>query len=114
MYQLKEYPVRIAEAEKQIQKLETSRNQFKEVLLYMDADIEAAIAFDKELKNEQQRRTKRLSLRQSPDYLQAKLSLSRSGEEYTDSVIQLNLLKNQFSVAKLEARLTIANLEAVA
>ncbi len=72
------------------------------------------IAFNKELKNEQQRKTKRLELKQEPDYLQVKAALIEATEKRDKTVIQLNLLRNQFSVAKLEARQAIANLESVA
>ena len=72
------------------------------------------IASNKELKNEQQRKTKRLELKQEPDYLQVKAALTEATEKRDREVIQLNLLRNQFSVAKLEARQAIANLESVA
>ena len=80
----------------------------------MDGEIELKIAFNKELKNEQQRKTKRLELKQEPDYLQVKAALTEATEKRDREVIQLNLLRNQFSVAKLEARQAIANLESVA
>ena len=60
------------------------------------------------------RKTKRLELKQEPDYLQVKAALIEATEKRDKAVIQLNLLRNQFSVAKLEARQAIANLESVA
>ncbi len=114
MYHLKEYPSKIAEVEILILSLDREVNIYKEQLSFMDADIEAAIASDKELKNEQQRKTKRLELRQEPDYLQVKAALTEATEKRDFELIQLNLLRNQFSVAKLETRQAIANLEIVA
>lgn len=114
MYHLKEYPSKIAEVEILILNLDRQVNIYKEQLSFMDADIENAIASNKELKNEQQRKTKRLELKQEPDYLQAKAALTEAVEKRDKEVIQLNLLRNQFSVAKLEERKAIANLEAVA
>lgn len=53
MYHLKEYPNKIAKAETLILNLDRTVSIYKEQLSFMDADIEAAIASDKELKNEQ-------------------------------------------------------------
>ncbi|MGK7949598.1 MAG: hypothetical protein AB4368_12585 [Xenococcaceae cyanobacterium] len=114
MYHLKEYPSKIAEVEILILNLDRQVNIYKEQLSFMDADIENAIASNKELKNEQQRKTKRLELKQEPDYLQAKAALAEAVEKRAQEVIQLNLLRNQFSVAKLEERKAIASFEAVA
>jgi hypothetical protein len=122
MYHLKEYPSKIAEVETKILNLaqrscafgDREVNIYKEQLSFMDADIEAEIASNKELKNEQQRKTKRLELKQEPDYLQVKAALTEATEKRDFELIQLNLLRNQFSVAKLETRQAIANLEAVA
>jgi hypothetical protein len=122
MYHLKEYPNMIAEVETKILNLDREVNIYKEQLSFMDADIEAALSFaapsanasDKELKNEQQRKTRRLELKQEPDYLQVKAALIEATEKRDKEAIQLNLLRNQFSVAKLEIRQKIAQLEAAA
>lgn len=114
MYHLKEYPSKIAEVETKILNLDREVNIYKEQLSFIDADIEAAIASDKELKNEQHRKTRRLALKQEPDYLQVKAALIEATEKRDKEVIQLNLLRNQFSVVKLEIRQKIAQLEAAA
>lgn len=114
MYHLNQFPLKISEAETKILNLDCEVNIHKEQLSFMDADIEAAIASDKELKNEQQRKTKRLELKQQPDYLQTKSALTKATEKRDKALIELNLLRNQFSVAKLEVRQAIASLEAVA
>ena len=114
MNNLNQFPLKIAEAETQILGLDRQVSIYKEQLSFMDGEIETAIALNKELKNEQQRKTKRLELKQEPDYLQAKAALTEATEKRDREVIQLNLLRNQFSVAKLEARQAIANFEAVA
>ncbi len=111
---LNQFPLKIAEAETKVLNLDRQVTIYKEQLSFMDGEIETAIALNKELKNEQQRKTKRLELKQEPDYLQAKASLTEATEKRDREVIQLNLLRNQFSVAKLEARQAIANLESVA
>ncbi|MGK7895079.1 MAG: hypothetical protein AB4372_16025 [Xenococcus sp. (in: cyanobacteria)] len=111
---LNQFPNKIAEAETKILGLAHQVTIHKENLSFMDGEIELAIAFNKELKNEQQRKTKRLELKQEPDYLQAKASLTEATEKRDKAQIELNLIRNQFSVAKLEMRQKIANLEAVA
>ena len=114
MYHLNQFPLKIAEVETKILNLDREVNIYKEQLSFMDADIENAISSNKELKNEQQRKTKRLELKQQPDYLQVKAALTEATEKRDKELIQVNLLKNQFSVAKLEERKAIANLESVA
>ncbi len=114
MNNLNQFPLKIAKAETKILNLDRQVTIYKEQLSFMDGEIETAIASNKDLKNEQQRKTKRLELKQEPDYLQAKASLTEATEKRDKAQIELNLLRNQFSVAKLEARQEIANLEAVA
>ena len=91
-----------------------NRDQAKPGTAWSAGGWRCAIALNKELKNEQLRKTKRLELKQEPDYLQVKAALTEATEKRDKEVIQLNLLRNQFSVAKLEARQAIANLESVA
>ena len=114
MYHLNQYPVEISKVETQILELNRQVSIYKECLFFMDAEIEIAIASNREPKNDQQRKADRIRLKQTPDYLQAKSSLTERDEEHSKAVIRLNLLKNQFSVAKLEMREAIAKLEAVA
>lgn len=114
MTTLKQFPNKIAKAETKVLNLDREIKIHKENLSFMDGEIELAIANNKELKNEQQRKTRRLELRQEPDYLQAKAALTEANENRDKAQIDLNLIRNQFSVAKLETRVAIANLEAVA
>ncbi len=114
MNNLNQFPLKIAKAETKVLNLDREIAIHKENLSFMDGEIETAIASNKDLKNEQQRKTKRLELRQEPDYLQAKASLTEATEKRDKAQIELNLLRNQFSVAKLETRQAIASLEAVA
>lgn len=111
---LPEYPQAIARAaEKHLQASQEVEIQ-SELLDFLTGEIEAAIADNPNLKNEQQRKAKRLALTQEPDYLAAKIALKQALFKRERLQIRLNLLRNQFAVAKLEARLQIAQLEAVA
>ena len=111
---LNEYPQAIALLEEKILVVTREVEIQTELLSFMDGEIETAIAFDSQLKNEQHRKAKRLEIQQQPDYLAAKSSLKAAKEQQVRLAIKLNLLRNQFSVARLEARLQIASLEAVA
>ncbi len=112
--QLKQYPKAIASVEEKLLKLNQEIAIQNQLISFLDADLEQEIASNKELKNEQQRKTKRLELRQEPDYLQFLAALAEATEKRDRAIIQLNLLRNQFSVAKLEMRQAIAQMEAVA
>ena len=109
--QLKEYPQAIAKAETKLMKLNQEIEIQSQLLSYLDAEIEKSIALDKDLKNEQQRKSKRLELQQSPDYLEIKTNLKEAKDNKDEQLITIKLLINQFSVAKLEAKSQIAGLE---
>ena len=111
---LKQYPKAIASVEEKLLKLNQEIAIENQLISFLDAELEKAIANDKELKNEQQRKTKRLELQQQPDYLEVKRKLTQVKEERDRQLIQLNQLRSEFSVMKLEVRMQIANLEAVA
>ena len=111
---LKQYPKAIASVEEKLLKLNQEIAIENQLISFLDAELEKAIANDKELKNEQQRKTKRLELQQQPDYLEVKRKLTEIKEERDRQLIQLNQLRSEFSVMKLEVRMQIANLEAVA
>ena len=111
---LNEYPQAIADIELRIFHTTQDIEIQTERLSFLDGEIETAIAADKTLKNEQQRKTRRLELQQEPDYLEAKSALKEAKRTRDGWNIKLNLLRNQFSVAKLELRMAIAQLESAA
>lgn len=111
---LSQYPQAIAQAEEALLTAIIDVEVQTELLGFMNREIELLIASDEGLKNEQQRKAKRLELQQQPDYLQFLASLKEAKEDRERLQIKLNLLRNEFSVTKLEARLQAAQLEAVA
>ncbi len=111
---LKQYPKAIASVEEKLLRLNQEIEIQNQLISFLDADIEKAIANDKDLKNEQQRKTKRLELQQQPDYLEVRRKLTEIKEERDFNLIKLNQLRSEFSVMKLELRMQIANLEAAA
>jgi len=74
-------------------------------------EVEKAIADDATLKNDNQRKAKRLELQNKPDYSQMITSIVKAKDKINHLEIELNLSNNRFSVAKLRSRHEIANLE---
>ena len=74
-------------------------------------EVEKAIADDATLKNDNQRKAKRLELQNKPDYSQMIANILKAKDKINHLEIELNLSNNRFSVAKLRSRHEIANLE---
>ena len=73
-------------------------------------EVEKAIADDTTLKNDNQRKAKRLELQNKPDYSQMIANILKAKDKINHLEIELNLSNNRFSVAKLRSRHEIANL----
>ena len=73
-------------------------------------EVEKAIADDDTLKNDNQRKAKRLELQNKPDYSQMITSIVKAKDKINHLEIELNLSNNRFSVAKLRSRHEIANM----
>ena len=73
-------------------------------------EVEKAIASDDTLKNDNQRKAKRLELHNKPDYSQMIANILKAKDKINHLEIELNLSNNRFSVAKLRSRHEIANL----
>jgi hypothetical protein len=73
-------------------------------------EVEKAIASDDTLKNDNQRKAKRLELQNKPDYSQMIANILKAKDKINHLEIELNLSNNRFSVAKLRSRHEIANL----
>lgn len=74
--------------------------------------VSQAIAFDANLKNDAQRKAKRVELQQTDgDFYQASLLLKQTKERRDLLAIDLELLRSQFALAKLEKREAIAQME---
>jgi hypothetical protein len=109
---LKEYPTAIAKAANQTRRLEGDIWDARNELAELDYQIEGVITNDPDLKNDQQRKAKRLELQQSDASLTARQTLRRSEANLNAAQIQLTLLRDLFRVEILESRERIARLEA--
>ncbi len=113
--QLTEYPEHIAKCRQRLITLTLTAESLAELLKAYEGEIKLKVAFDKNLKNEAQRKGKELELKGDPqgDYAQLSRELKQCREEKEMQECQLELLRNQFSVAKLELRKQIAELESL-
>ena len=105
---LRQYPAAIADREKQLLRLQRKIRKANNHLDQLTAAIEIEIATDPELRNEQQRKAKRLELLKDQDYLDAQSNIDKYLDRHTNLEIMLKQIRNQFSVAKLEVKRQIA------
>ena len=110
---LHDYPDAIAQSQRQLLSIQQQLRVAKETVAFCLSDIERKIAFDDTLKNEVQRKARKQQLMETDhDYIEANVARRRLEDEQAELEIELGLLKNQFSVLKLETRRAIASLEA--
>lgn len=110
--QLNEYPQAIAKLQRKILKLDHNIIALQDTLSILAVEIEKQVVSDASLTNDTKRKAKRLELQQlDPDYHRAATEL-RDAQANRDSFdIELQLLRNQFAVLKLETRQAIALIE---
>jgi Na+/phosphate symporter len=103
-----DYPAEIAEKQRQLLRAEQHLRRLQDILNRLTAEIDTAIAFDSDLKNDAQRKAKRLELMRSAEFRKAIANLQIAEDERAEMEIDLALLRNQFSVLKLQLREAIA------
>lgn len=111
---LADYPLAIAKLERRLLRTSKSIRRCQAHLEQITAIVEQTIASDLDLKNDQQRKARRLELMNSNDFLSAQRILQTYSDSRAALEINLTLLRNQFSVSKLELRQWIAQTEAIA
>ena len=114
MSDLHEIPQTIAQIQRQALVQEGEIRYLKATLTTFDREIEGTIAFDAELKNESQRKAKKAELQSEEDYQALSIKLQRAQDGLIELQIELELLRSQLSILKLEMRGAIARLEAEA
>lgn len=107
-----DYPDAIARIQRQVLDLDQHLIGLTESVKIFEAEIDKEIAFDATLKNEAQRKARRIELQQTDgDYYAASRLLKETKEKREMLAIELELLRNQFAILKLEKREAIARLE---
>jgi multidrug resistance efflux pump len=106
-----DYPLAIAKLERQLLRTSQAMRRSQADLEKLQMTIEQAIAADLDLKDEQQRKARRLELITGNDFQNAQQVLQTHSDRRAELDIELQLLRNQFTVAKLEKREAIAQAE---
>jgi SMC interacting uncharacterized protein involved in chromosome segregation len=109
--QLAEYPEKIADLQLRLHKNDQQIRLLQDTLNQLNGEIESAIAFDKTLTNDAQRKAKRTELSADNAYQTALMRVQAAQDEKVRLQIELDLLKNHFSVIKLEMRWAIVQQE---
>ncbi|MFN6460808.1 MAG: hypothetical protein RMZ41_003045 [Nostoc sp. DedVER02] len=111
--QLHDYPGAIAQLQYQLLNLNQQIEKISQSINRICNQFEAQVAFDPELKNDQQRKAKKTELiRQSGDYESLSSAIAKETFKRSQVEIQLEQLKSEFSVLRLLKREAIARMEA--
>jgi hypothetical protein len=105
-------PHAIATAQQKLLNLGKDIASARNALLLEENSIDQAIAFSSDFKNDSQRKTaKAQMLQESALYQSLTQNLADLTDKYNRVDINLQLVKNNFTVAKLEMRERIAKME---
>lgn len=106
---LNEYPPAIAQIAQSINALDRQIAQLRQDIAYMEGKADLIVAFEETLKNENQRRARRFEILGSDsNYQDLQRQLIHLTAEKANAIAQLEYLRNQFSVARLETRWAMA------
>ena len=106
---LSQYPAAIAQAAQVVNELDTQIAAVSQHIARLEGKADRTAAFEHGLKNEDQLRGRRFELLcVDPEYQTAQNTMMRLMSEKAGSIAHLEYLRNQFSVAKLEVRMAIA------
>jgi hypothetical protein len=109
MEQLSHYPIAIAEAAQRVNEIDSQLMAVQQQISRFEGNADNIAAFDMDLKNDAQRKARRFEvLLVNQEYQKAMDTQMRLIGEKANAIAHLEYLRNQFSVAKLEARLAIA------
>jgi multidrug resistance efflux pump len=109
---LSDYPIAIAQAQRQILTLDQQLIGLQETVSVLVMEVEKRVIADGSLTNDTKRKARRLELQQvDPDFYRASIDLKKAQAKREALEIDLQLLLNQFSVLKLEEKRAIAVME---
>lgn len=107
--QLSHYPAAIAQAAQRANELDSQLMAVQQHINREEGNADRAAAFELDLKNDTQRKARRFEvLLTNQEYQTALNTLMRLTAEKANALAHLEYVRNQFSVAKLEARSAIA------
>lgn len=108
MLQLSHYPSAIAQAAQRVNEVDSQLMAVQHQINRFEGNADRVSAFESDLKNDAQRKARRFEvLLVNQEYQKSMDTLIRLTAEKANAIAHLEYLRNQFSVAKLEARLAI-------
>lgn len=111
---LSTFPHAIATASYELLALGTKIRNIRSAIADIESEVDSAIAFG-DFKNDAQRKAgKAQMLKDHESYSAFSDQLQSLTDEYSRAEINLNLIKNNFAIGKLEARERIAKMESLA
>lgn len=110
---LQDFPDAIAESQRHLSLLKQTADEMQEVVDRMMQEIDYQVAFDPDLKNDAQRKARRIELMTSAQYVGALNTVKEAKQRCTLATIETDRLINLFAVAKIQAREAIAQMSAV-
>lgn len=106
---ISQYPAAIVQAAQVVNELDSQIAAVSQHIARLEGNADRTAAFEQGLKNEDQRRGRRFELLcVSQEYQTAQTTMIRLMSEKASAIAHLEYLRNQFSVAKLELRMAIA------
>lgn len=99
---LTQFPAAIHTSQLNLLRAEQLLRPLQATVDHLTAKIEYEIAFDPELKNDAQRKARRIELSSTPDYIQAVEALQVVKDGLEAMKVNHKLLVDRFSVCKLE------------
>ncbi|MEH1839081.1 MAG: hypothetical protein V7L20_10000 [Nostoc sp.] len=109
MMQLSHYPAAIAQAAQRANEIDSQLMAVQHQINRFEGNADRVAAFEMDLKNDAQRKARRFEvLLVNQEYQKAIDTQIRLTVEKANAIAHLEYLRNQFSVAKLEARFAIA------
>ncbi|MGH8000447.1 MAG: hypothetical protein ACREPR_13700 [Brasilonema sp.] len=108
MMQLNQYPAAIAQAAQRVNEIDSQLIAVQQQINRFEGHADRIAAFDMDLKNDAQRKARRFEvLVVNQEYQSCMDTLIQLTSEKANAIAHLEYLRNQFTVAKLQARLTI-------
>jgi hypothetical protein len=109
MMQLSHYPAAIAQAAQRANEIDSQLMAVQHQINRFEGNADRVAAFEMDLKNDAQRKARRFEvLLVNQEYQKAIDTQIRLTVDKANAIAHLEYLRNQFSVAKLETRLAIA------
>ncbi|WP_421656324.1 hypothetical protein [Leptothermofonsia sp. ETS-13] len=106
---LSQYPEAIAQAAQVVNEIEHRLTEARQHLAHLEGNADKIVAFEANLKNDNQRKARRFEILQmNLEYKRALDVLNRLTTEKANAVARLEHLRNEFSVAKLDRQMAIA------